>query len=130
MTIDLWMLVYSALLCLVIPLLGVTRLMMIPGGLAWGFGNRDTSFQVPAWIERTRRTHTNMVEALGPFACLVLVAHISGKANDATALGAQIFFFARVVHAGVYMAGVPVVRTLAFAAGIAGEMQILRQIMS
>ena len=130
MTIDLWMLVDSALLCLLVPIFSLPRLLTIPGGMTWGFGNRDTSFPVPAWIERTRRAHTNMVEALGPFACLVLVAHVSGKANEASALGAQIFFFARVVHTGVYMAGVPVARTLAFAAAIAGEMQILRQILS
>lgn len=130
MTTDLWMLVYSALLCLSIPVAGVTKLLSMPGGVAWGFGNRDTPFPVPAFVERTRRAHTNMVENIGPFAALVLVAHVSGKADAASAMGAQMFFFARVAHAGVYIAGIPYARTLAFAVSVAGEIQILRSIMA
>jgi uncharacterized MAPEG superfamily protein len=37
-----------------------------------------------------------------------------------TALGAAIFFFARVAHAVLYTFGVPVARTLSFAAGLVG----------
>ena len=59
MTVDLWMLVYSAILCAVIPFVSVTGLTMIPGGLAWGFGNRDSTFVVPDWVMRTRRAHGN-----------------------------------------------------------------------
>jgi len=130
MTTDLWMLVYSAILCISIPLVSVTGLLLRPGGPAWGFGNRDTSFPVPAWIERTRRAHLNMVENLAPFACLVLVAHVTGKADATTAFGAQVFFVARVAHAAIYIVGIPVARTLAFGLGIFGEMQILWRILS
>lgn len=130
MTTDLWMLVYSALLTIVIPYAGITRLLTLPGGMTWGLGNRDDSFEVPAWIERTRRAHANMAENLAPFACLVLVAHVAGKADATTAMGAQIFFVARVAHAGVYIAGIPVLRTLIFAAGLVGEIMILMRILS
>jgi uncharacterized MAPEG superfamily protein len=130
MTTDLWMLVYSALLCLSIPMIGVTRLLMLPGGAAWGFGNRDEPFAVPSWIERTRRAHMNMVENLAPFACLVLAAHVSGKADATTALGAQIFFVARVAHAAVYIIGIPVLRTLVFGIAVAGELMILARLFS
>lgn len=128
MTTDLWMLVYSALLCLSIPLLGVTKLLTMPGGAAWGFGNRDTPFAVPDWVSRGRRAHTNMVENLLPFACLVLTAHVSGHANATTALGAQIFFVARVAHAAVYIIGIPYLRTAVFGAGIMGMLMILGQL--
>ena len=52
MTTDLWMLAWSAALCLVIPYPGVTVLLQMPGGWAWGVGNRDTPFAVPpgVWI--------------------------------------------------------------------------------
>jgi uncharacterized MAPEG superfamily protein len=129
MTTDLWMLMWSAVLCLAIPYPAVTVLLRMPGGSAWGFGNRDTSFAVPAWIERTRRAHTNMVENLAPFACLVLIAHVTGKANATTALGAEIFLAARVLHTLVYMAGIPVLRTLVFSVGVFGELLILLQIL-
>lgn len=130
MTIDLWMLVYTALLTVSIPLVSVMGLTGVPGGLAWGFGNRDSALPVPAWIERTRRAHANMVENLAPFACLVLAAHLAGKADATTALGAQVFFIARVAHAAVYIIGVPYLRTLVYFAGVAGELMILWRILA
>jgi uncharacterized MAPEG superfamily protein len=128
MTTDLWMLVYTALLCVLIPNVAIFGLSREPGGLPWGFGNRDTPFPVPTWVERARRAHANMVENLAPFACLVLVAHVAGKANATTALGAQIFFIARVAHAGIYIAGIPYLRTAAFTVGSVAELMILVQI--
>lgn len=130
MTTDLWMLVYSAVLCITIPYFGIVKLLILPGGAVWGFGNRDYEFAVPAWIERTRRAHTNMVENLAPFACLVLVAHVTGKADATTALGSQVFFIARVAHAGIYIAGIPYLRTLAFGAGVIGDFMILMRILA
>ena len=130
MTTDLWMLVYSALLCVSIPMIGVTRLLMLPGGAAWGFGNRDQPFVVPTWIDRTRRAHMNMVENLAPFACLVLAAHVSGRADATTALGAQIFFVARVAHAAVYIIGIPVLRTVVFTIAIVGELMIFLRLLA
>ena len=43
-------------------------------------------------------------------------------------LGAQLFFWGRVAHAVVYIAGVPYVRTLVFGASIVGLFQILSQL--
>ena len=130
MTTDLWMLAYSAVLCLVIPYVGIVKLLILPGGAAWGFGNRDTSFAVPAWIERTRRAHANTVENLAPFACLVLVAHVAGKADTTTAFASQLFFIARVAYAGVYIAGIPYLRTLIFGAGIIAQFLIFLRILA
>lgn len=129
MTTDLWMLVFSAVFCLMIPYFGIVALMTMPGGPAWGFGNRDTSFEVPAWIERTRRAHANTVENLVPFACLVLAAHLGGKADATTAMGAQVFFVARVAYVGVYMIGIPYVRTLVFGVAVFGDILILMRIL-
>ena len=130
MTTDLWMLVFSALLCTLIPFVSIVGLTRMPGGLAWGFGNRDSAFQVPTWIERARRAHMNMVENLAVFASLVLVAHVAGKADATTALGAQIFFVARVAHAGIYIVGIPYARTLAFGLAAFGEILILTRILA
>ena len=129
MTTDLWMLVWSAVLCLVIPYPGVAVLLQLPGGWAWGVGNRDATFVVPAWIERTRRAHANMVENLIPFACLVLVAHVGGKANASTAFAAQLFLAARVLYTLVYMAGIPLLRTLIFSVAVLADFLILIQIL-
>jgi uncharacterized MAPEG superfamily protein len=129
MTTDLSMLVWSAVLCLVIPYPGVVVLLQMPGGRAWGFGNRDTSFDVPPWLARLRRAHANMVENLVPFACLVLVAHVAGKANAWTALAAEIFVVSRVLYTLVYAAGITPLRTILFAVAVTADFLILLQIV-
>ena len=92
------------------------------------FGNRDTPLQFPDWAARTRRAHANLIENLAPFAILVLIAHVAGLANEASAQGATIFFWARAAHFLVYSAGIPYVRTLAFGIALVGELQILGQL--
>ncbi len=128
MTTDLWMLVYTALFMTLWTSVVLTGRLMTPGGVPWAFGNREDSLEVPGWTGRAERAHRNMVENIGPFAVLVIAAHLSGAANETTALGATIFFWARIAHALVYTAGISVVRTIVFFVGAAGEIMILTQL--
>jgi uncharacterized MAPEG superfamily protein len=126
MTTELMMLTWSAVLCLIVPNLGVAGLTAAPGGFAWGLGNRDRPFEeLPAWAGRARRAHANLVENLVVFAALVLVAQVAGKTSAMTALGAQLFFWGRVGHLATYIAGLVPWRTLAFAVAILGEWLIV-----
>ena len=84
---------------------------------------------LPAWAQRCHRAHMNLVENLAPFAVLVLVAHVLGISNAMTVLGAQLFFWARIAQTVVMIAGIPWLRTLAFAAGLLGNLLILGQIL-
>jgi len=128
MTTDLWMLVWSGILCLGLTIpYGVGR-ALAPGGSEWGFGNRETDITVPTWVGRAVRAHLNLVENLPTFAILVLVAHVSGRANATTALGAEIFFWARVAHAAMYIAGIIYARTGCFFIALVGEIMILKQL--
>ena len=129
MTTDLWMLVLSAVLCLVLPLPYLVARATTPGGVAWGLGNREEDFRFPAWAGRAERAHRNLVENLAPFAILVLVAHLTGRANATTALGATLFFWGRVLHALTYLAGIVYVRTAMFIIAIIGEILIFRQLL-
>jgi uncharacterized MAPEG superfamily protein len=131
MTTDLWMLAWSAVLCLVLPNVPVTALVSLPGGWAWGLGNRDRPFegQEAAWALRARRAHANLVENLVVFAALVLAAHVAGRANEWTALGSQMFFWGRIGHVITYIAGLVPWRTLAFAVAVAGEWLIAFQLL-
>ena len=97
-------------------------------GIKWDFGNRDTPLEVPARASRAVRAHNNFTENFSLFAVLVLVAHVSGKANEATALGATVFFYARPAHCLRYTAGLIYLRTVAFFIGVAGEIVILIQL--
>ena len=129
MTTDLTMLVWTAVLCLLMAM-PYTVGLIGQLGLPRMAGNRDDIPAVEGWIGRAKRAHANLVENLAPFAVLVLVAHVSGQHNATTALGAQIFFFARLAHAACYYAGIPWSRTGAYAAGLDGELMILLQIIS
>lgn len=67
------------------------------------------------WAERLKKAHYNAVENLVVFASLILVANAAGISNAATVSAAAVFFWARLVYAIVYSAGVPWLRTLSFA---------------
>ncbi|HEY1078418.1 MAG TPA: MAPEG family protein [Fontimonas sp.] len=129
MTTDLWMLVATGLWSALIPAIYAAGRFQVPGGIAWAFGNRETPLVAPPWAERTVRAHQNLTENLALFVILVLVAHVSGKANEMTALGASVFFYARIAHTLIYAAGLVYLRTLAFFAGTAGEILILLQLL-
>ena len=129
MTTDLRMLVWTALLSLLLPSLYAAGRLSRPGGVAWGFGNRDTPIEAPPWVGRAVRAHANLIENLPPFIILVVAAHLTGRTNDTTALGATIFFWARVAHAIIYTAGIVYLRTAAFAVSLAGEVLILSQLL-
>lgn len=119
MTTDLTMLALSAALCVLLAL-PYTLGFILQRGLYVVAGNREDFPPGRGWVGRAHRAHVNMVENLVPFAALVLAAHVAGRADALTALGAQIFFWSRLAHAVVYTAGIPWARTLAYAGGLAG----------
>jgi uncharacterized MAPEG superfamily protein len=98
-------------------------------GLMKLVGNREGLPEIAGWGGRAARAHQNMIENLVLFAALVLVAVASGKTNDVTLLGAQIFFWARVAYALVYVAGVTWVRTAVWFVSIAGLVIIFAQLV-
>jgi uncharacterized MAPEG superfamily protein len=129
MTTDLWMLVWTALLALGLPFIYLAGLTQAPGGAAWSLGNRAEPLAgIPEWVARAHRAHLNLLQNLAPFAILVLVAQVSGKANATTALGATTFFWARLAHAAVYIAGIRYLRTLVFGVATFGAMLILGEL--
>jgi uncharacterized MAPEG superfamily protein len=129
MNTDLWMLVWTTLLALALPFIYLAGLTQTPGGTAWGLGNRAESLVgIPEWTARAQRAHLNLMQNLAPFAILVLVAQVSGKADATTAFGATVFFWARVAHAAVYIAGIKYLRTLMFGVATFGAVSILTQL--
>src|SRR5689334_5966791 len=98
-------------------------------GLMRLIGNRDGMPEITGWGGRAHRAHRNMLENLVLFAALILVAVAAGKTNDMTLLGAQIFFWARVAYAVIYLAGVIWVRTACWAVSMAGLIIIFAQLV-
>ena len=126
MSIDLTLLLWSAALTLLQCLIAVLGAMSQVGLTALA-GNRDHLPAIEGWAGRAQRAHRNMLESLVLFAVLVLVAHVSGRANSMTALGAELFFGARLVYVPVYLLGIPWVRTGVWAISVLGLILIFVQ---
>ena len=80
------------------------------------YTNLREQSEFPAWVRRANRAHINLVEQFGAFAALVLIAHVLGVSTAATAAAAAVFFWARIAHLVVFLAGIRVLmlRTLIF----------------
>ena len=91
-------------------------------------GNRDGLTPCTGWAGRAQRAHHNMLENLVLFTALVLIAVVSGKTNPTTLLGAQIFVWARLAYAVVYVAGIPWLRTLVWLVSVIGMLLIFFQL--
>jgi uncharacterized MAPEG superfamily protein len=127
-TIELKLLVWSTALALIQMILAVSA-AIAQVGLFPLVGNRENLPALEGWAGRAQRAHRNMLESLIVFAALVLVAQFAGKTNAATALGAQLFFWARLAYAPAYVIGVPWLRTALWGISFAGLLQILWQIL-
>ena len=129
MTPELMYLVWSAALTVVlvvIAVVGATGEVGLPK-LA---GNREGGLpEMAGWAGRAARAHRNMLESLVLFAILVLTAKAAGISNAMTLLGAQLFFWGRLAHAAIYIAGIPWLRTGAWSVSIAGLVLIFAQLI-
>ena len=125
---ELSLLVWASLFTLVQAVVAVQGALM-QVGLPMLAGNREGQPEIKGWGGRAARAHRNMLENLVLFAALVLVAVIAGKTNATTLLGAQIFLYARIVYALVYIAGVPWLRTGVWGVSVVGLAMIFLQLI-
>jgi uncharacterized MAPEG superfamily protein len=128
MSLDLKMLLWSVALAFIQMLIAVFG-AMLQVGLPTLAGNREDLAPITSWAGRAQRAHLNMLENLVLFVPLVLIADITSRDNVRAELGAQIFFWARLVYAIVYIAGVPWLRTATWGISIAGLIIIFLQLV-
>ena len=98
MSPDLKYLLFSVILTFVQVVIAAALANQVVG-LPTLAGNREGLGELPGMAGRAKRAHLNMVENLVLFAALVLIAAVGGKANAMTAMGAMIFFWARLGYA-------------------------------
>jgi uncharacterized MAPEG superfamily protein len=117
MSTDLKYLAFTAMLTAALWIPYVVCQVMANGFLTPANYVDPTPRPVPLWGKRADRTYLNAVETFAPFAALVIVIHVTGKANAMTAFWSASFFWLRVAHAIVYLAAIPYLRTLIFTLG-------------
>lgn len=128
MTPELTHLVYSIILTFIIILIPAT-LSILSNGLLAQAGPRDSLPEPSVFTKRAVRLRNNMLENMILFTGIILVANAAGVSTPMTVLGAQIFFIARVLHAGIYLAGVPLVRPLFWFASVIGMAMIVLELL-
>jgi uncharacterized MAPEG superfamily protein len=131
MTADVTMMIYSAILALVMFLVpGMFRAKgWTPAGFLLLPGNRDNLPEHTPASGRADRAAKNMIEAMVLFVPLVAAARALNLPDEATALGAQVFFFARLVYFPVYVIGIPGLRTALWLASLVGLAMMLRAVL-
>jgi uncharacterized MAPEG superfamily protein len=93
-----------------------------PAGARLAFGNRDDLPEPSPLAGRADRAARNMLEGLLLFTALLAAVRLGGKPAPASA--AALFFWARVLYFGVYLAGIPYVRTAVWIASVAALWRI------
>ena len=129
MTTDIKMLAWSVLL-------GFGYVFIAAGlgtwqrGLKWNASNRDG---VPATLTgvaaRAARANINFLETFAFFAAAVLAVCLTNRNTAHTALGAELYFWARLVYLPVYLIGIPYLRTVVWAVSIWGLLQVLEALL-
>ncbi|MGD1899339.1 MAG: MAPEG family protein [Phormidesmis sp.] len=129
MTTDLVCLLALALWS--IPLNHIPALARVSeAGLAWAASNREESVAGPPWVGRADRAQRNHHDNLAMIAAVILIAQVSGQADEITGWAAIAILACRVLHGAAYMAGVAVVRSLAYFGSIIGIGVIVWRILT
>ncbi|MEO0518260.1 MAG: MAPEG family protein [Cyanobacteria bacterium P01_A01_bin.116] len=115
------------LMCLLLLSLWSIPLNHIPAlgraseaGVMWAAGNRDEAVTGPPWIGRADRAQRNHHDNLAMIAAVILMAHVTNQADSVTANAAIAILAFRILHGVTYIAGIGVVRSLAYVGSIVG----------
>ena len=127
MTPDLHLLLWVIVLT-VVQVVVATSGASLQVGLPRFAGNREGLPEITGWAGRAQRAHRNMLENLPIFVALVLVAQVAGRTNATTLLGAELFVWARLAYAIIYIIGIPWLRTAAWLVSVIGMVMIFLQV--
>lgn len=126
MPTEINILAWAAVL-LIVHIFAAVHLKTRQYGAKWNMGARDEA-QPPLnpLAGRLQRAQANFLETL-PIAIIALLGVVvANRTSASTALGGWIWLGARIVYLPLYAAGIPVIRTLAFAVSLVGLAMVLK----
>lgn len=125
MNIELQMLGWSVVLGLV-QIMAAAAGWVGKYGLGWAASARDgTPEPVTGAAARLDRARANFLETFVFFAALVLANNLLQHHTAMTVLGAQLYFWARLIYVPVYALGIPYLRTVVWTVSIVGIVLLL-----
>ncbi|HEY5347408.1 MAG TPA: MAPEG family protein [Rhizomicrobium sp.] len=124
-SIEIQMLCWSIVLGLVQIVLAAST-ATFQRGLAYNVSSRDMPPPpVGPVAARLARASRNFLETFPFFAAAVLVIATLGRHSDLSGIGAQLYFWARLVYVLAYAAGIAYLRTLVWAVSLVGLVLVL-----
>jgi uncharacterized MAPEG superfamily protein len=129
MSTDLKYLAFTALLTAALWIPYVIAQVMTNGTLKPENYVDPAQRPLPLWGKRADRVYLNAVETFAPFATLVILIQLAGKADAMTAFWTMSFFWLRVVHAIVYWTAIPYIRTIVFTLGFVAVIGLFVELM-
>ena len=125
MTIEMSMLVWSVVLGLVQIAVSAAG-SVAQRGLGWAAGARDgVAKPLTGVTARLSRASSNFLETFPFFVAAVFAAYALQRHDSLTMIGAQLYFWARLVYLPVYAAGIPYLRTLVWVVSLVGIVLML-----
>jgi uncharacterized MAPEG superfamily protein len=125
MSIELKMLGWSVCLGLLYVIVAAS-LATQQRGLKWNAGNRDGELKSLVGVAaRADRASRNFRETFPFLAAAVLAVVLQGSNTARTALGTELYFWARLVYLPVYIIGIPYLRTLVWGVSIFGLLMVV-----
>jgi len=95
-------------------------------GLRWAASPRDEPAPEPGvLLGRARRALGNLLETFPLFTAAVLAVGVVHRFNSWSLIGAHLYLWSRAVYLGLYLAGVPLLRSLVWNLALAGILMIL-----
>ncbi|MEN0079765.1 MAG: MAPEG family protein [Pseudomonadota bacterium] len=119
MTPELTYLAYATVLLLVHMMVQAAASDLVKG-IPWALGSRDENIDPGVLGGRLERALTNYAYNFPAFVALALTLKVTDLSTETTALGAAIWFWARVAFLPLYAIGVPLLRSVAWVVSIAG----------
>ena len=126
---EIWVLGWSAVLLIVQVAVQATAAGDL--GLTYLLSPRDEKRESKSILAgRLDRALKNLLETYPAFIAIVVALVVTGKTGGLAATGAWLWLAARVVYLVLYAAGIPVLRTLIWAASIIGLILMLIQLLA
>lgn len=95
-------------------------------GTKWNLSSRDGEAPpVSVMAGRAQRAAANFLETFPFFAAALVCAVAIHHDGHLAVLGAQLYFWARVVYLPIYLFGVPVVRSLVWGVALVGLLMVV-----
>lgn len=125
MPIEIQMLAWAVVLGIAQLLLAAVA-MTRQRGLKWNASARDGQpVPLTGVAARLDRALRNFLETFPFFAAAALAVAVTDSTSAASVLGAQLYFWARLVYLPLYAFGVPYLRSLVWTVSLWGILQLL-----